>query len=51
MSLAARKRSAAYSWDAVMDELVGHYRDIMKARRAQRIFGYARFPATQAVLD
>jgi phosphatidylinositol alpha 1,6-mannosyltransferase len=51
MSLAARKRSATYSWDAVMDELVGHYRDIMKARRAQRIFGYAGFPATQTVLD
>lgn len=51
MAQAARKRSASYSWDAVMRELVGHYHDIMRAKRGQRVFGYAGFPATQPVLD
>jgi phosphatidylinositol alpha 1,6-mannosyltransferase len=51
LAAAARVRSAAYSWEAVMQDLMGHYRDIMRARRGQRIFGYAGFPATQPVLD
>jgi len=51
MSDAAHERSAAYSWDAVMGELMGHYRDIMKASRPHRAIGYSRVPATQAALD
>lgn len=51
MAQAARKRSASYSWDAVMQELVEHYRDLMRAKRSQRVFGYAGFTATQPVLD
>ena len=51
MAEAAHERSTAYSWDAVMGELMGHYRDIMKASRPHRVIGYSRMPATQAALD
>ncbi len=51
MANAAHARSAAYSWDAVMNELMGHYRDIMRASRPHRVIGYSRVPATQSALD
>ncbi|MDC6726288.1 glycosyltransferase, partial [Leclercia adecarboxylata] len=34
MSVAARERSAAFSWDATMDRLLGYYQELLAGTQA-----------------
>ena len=47
---AAHERSRAYTWDAVIDVLVDHYREVLERRRAGLVNGAAGSSARQSML-